>query len=77
MTTEDTLKILNRLDEIQSRMDKIRDEAPALAKALDDAKSSGDNARAMFCQIAMVSQLNEVEELGQEINTIRKSLGLL
>lgn len=71
------LEIIERLDEIETRMNELKDEAPILANALDEAIARGNKAQAMFCQMTMASRLNETNELLQEVNDIQRSLGIL
>lgn len=73
----DEIKILERLNEIETRMNELKDEAPLLANALDVTIARGDKAQAMFIQMTMASRLNESNELLKEVNDIQRSLGIL
>ena len=71
------LEIIERLNEIETRMHELANEAPILANALDNAIARGNKAQAMFCQMTMASRLNESNELLEEVNDIQRSLGIL
>lgn len=71
------LEIIERLNEIETRMHELENEAPILANALDRAIARGNKAQAMFCQITMAARLNESNDLLEEVNDIQRSLGIL
>ena len=77
----DTIKIAERLHEIEIRMEELKAEAPILARSLDEAIASGNRAQIMLCKLTMSSRLNETSELLKEVNTmensVKRSLGII
>ncbi len=70
----DTIKIVERLHEIEIRVEEIKAEAPILARSLDEAMAYGNQAEVLICQLTMSSRLNEMNELLKEVNTIECSV---